>query len=884
MRRLRALWVRLADVVRPGRRDRDFDEELASHLQLHIDDNLAVGMPPDEARRVAIVRLGGIAQTHERYRDRARLPFVDAVAQDILYAFRTFRKNRGFALTAMLTLALGIGSTSAIFSAINAVLLRPLPFADSDRLVMVYGVARSARGVDMHDSVSYPNFADWRDLAATLEGAGAYANRPLTVTTAAGESRVIRGKQVTPSLFGVLGVRPALGRAFRPDEDQPALSRVVILSDGFWRQRLGGDPQVLGRTLQINDTPFTIVGVMAPDFHIDVAEMEQLYAPLPVDATRNHEFLRVIARLRSDASARQAQADLDEVCRRLAQLYPRTNEGVGANVEPLVDAIAGPGRLALLILFAVVTVVLLIACTNVASLLLARGATRQREMAVRAALGAGRGRLIRQLLVESLLLALAGGIAGLFVADWLARGLVAMVSDVAPVPRLDATRTDMWVVAFTTSVSLITGIVFGIAPALVSASTGLNEALRDAGRSSTGGRAPRIRRGLVVLETALALVLLAGAGALTKTLLTMRATPPGFSAENLLVVNLYMPPTRLSGLESRVPFFDATLARIRGLPGVRDAAFVADLPLSGASDSESFHIPGRPDPAPNRWFNAGFNIASSHYFRTMGIRIGEGRDFQDSDTTGAPGVIVINQTAAKRFWPDRSAIGQQIDLPVTRQKTVRLTVVGVADDVRHLGLAVPPRPEVFVNSLQSELTWPSVVLAVRTANHPSGLADAVKGAVHETGTGAVLVRIDTLDAVIARSMAQPRLYTSLLGAFAVAAVVLAAVGLYGLISFSVAQRAHEMGIRVALGASRSEIVRLVLGEGVGLAVAGTAIGVAGGLAVTRALVGLMAGIQPNDPLTFAVVATMLLVCACLASYVPARRAAAADPLMALRAE
>ena len=884
MRAVRALIARLASAVQFGRRDLEIQDELASHLQLHIDDNIRAGMTPDEARRDAVITLGGLTQTQERCRERVRPPFFDVIKQDVIYAVRTFRRNPGFAATAILTLALGIGSTSAIFSAINAVLLRPLPFADPARLVMLYGVARSARGVDMHDSVSYPNFADWRDRAATLESAGAYANRALTVTTAPGESRVLRGKQVTPSLFGVLGVRPALGRAFRPDEDQPALSRVVILSHGFWRQQLGGDPHVLGRTLQINDTPFVIVGVMAPDFHIDVAESEQLYAPLPVDATRNHEFLRVIARLQRDTSARQAQADLDEVCRHLARTYPRTNEGVAANVEPLVDAIAGPGRLALLILFAVVTVVLLIACTNVASLLLARGATRQREMAVRAALGAGRGRLVRQLLVESLLLAVAGGIAGLFVAEWLARGLVAIVSDVAPVPRLDTTRTDMWVVAFTTLVSMTTGIVFGVAPALVSASTDLNEALRDAGRSSTGARAPRLRRGLVVMETALALVLLAGAGVLTKTLLTMRATPPGFSTENMLVVDLYLPPTRLSALESRAPFFDAALARVRALPGVRGAAFVADLPLSGASDSESFHIPGRPDPAPNRWFNAGFNIASSHYFQTMGIRIREGRDFEDSDTTGAPGVIVINQTAAKRFWPDRSAIGQPIDLPITREKSVRLTVVGVADDVRHVGLAVPPRPEVFVNSLQSELSWASVVLAVRTADHPSGLVDAVKAAIHEADTGAVLVRINTLDQVIARSMAQPRLYSLLVGAFAVAALVLAAVGLYGLISFSVAQRAHEMGIRIALGASRSEIVRLVLGEGVALAVVGTAIGIAGGLAATRALVGLMAGIQPNDPLTFVVVALTLLACAVLASYVPARRAAAADPLAALRAE
>ena len=884
MRRLRALWVRINDAVKPGRRDRDFNEELASHLQLHIDDNIAAGMAPDEARRAAIVKLGGIVQTRERYRDRARLPFVDAAAQDILYAFRTFRKNRGFALTAILTLALGIGATTAMFSVVNAVLLRPLPFRDPDRLVMIFGVARTFRGIDQHDSVSYPNFVDWRERARTLDGAGAFATRRVTVSTGA-ESLLVRGKLVSPSLFGVLGVEPALGRSFRADEEEPGRERVVILSDGFWKQQLGGDAQVVGRTITIMDAPYTIVGVMPAGFHIEIAEREQIYAPLPIDANRSHDFLQVIGRMKRGVELAQARADLGEVARSVARVYPRAGgEGVGTNLVPLVEALAGPGRLPLLTLFAVVVLVLLIACTNVASLLLARGASRQRELAVRAALGAGRGRLARQLLVESLLIAIAGGAAGLLVAETLARGLVALVGTVAPVPRLDATRTDVWVLAFTTIVSLATGVAFGAAPALVSASPDLNDALREAGRSSTGARAPRLRRGLVVLETALALVLLAGAGVLTKTLLTMRATPPGFDPRNTLAADLWMPTTRFPTIERRAQFFADALTRVRALPGVRAAAFIADLPLNGDSNTESFHIVGVPDPAPGRPFNAGFNIASAGYFHTMGIPIREGRDFLDSDGTGAPGVIVVNRTAAKRFWPDRSPLGEQIDLPITRQKTARLTVVGVADDVRHVGLAIAPRAEVFVNSMQSELDWASVVLVARVSAGPTGLAESIRSALRDANPNVPVSRINAIEDVIARSMAQPRLYTLLLGAFAVAAVALAAVGLYGLIAFSVAQRAHEMGIRVALGASRSEIVRLVLREGVGLAAVGAAIGVAGGLAATRALVGLMAGIQPNDPLTFAVVAVMLLTCAALASYLPARRAAAADPLAALRAE
>ena len=884
MRRVRALMIRLADAARPGRRDREFSDEIASHLQLHIDDNVRAGMSPDEARRAAVVKLGGILQTHERYRDRSRPPLLDAALQDLGYAARTLRKSPGFTITAVLTLALGIGATTAIFSVVNATLIRPLPFDDPNRLVMIYGVARTYRGIDPRDEVSYPNFVDWRDQAQTLEGAGAYATRPIAVATGA-ESLLARGKLVSPSLFGVLGVEPALGRSFRPEEEEQGRSRVIILSDGFWKQQLGGDPNVLGRTLTIMDAPYTVVGVMPAGFQIEIADREQLYAPLPIDPNRTHDFLQVVGRMKRGASLAQTRADLGTVAQRVSRVYPRGGgEGVGTNVVPLIEALAGPGRLALLILFAVVVVVLLIACTNVASLLLARSASRQRELAVRAALGAGRGRLARQLLVESLVIAVGGGGVGLIIADVLARLLVELVGTVAPVPRLDATRTDAWVLAFTTIVSLATGIACGVVPALLSASPDLNDALREAGRSSTGARAPRLRRGLVVVETALALVLLAGAGVLTRTLLTMRATPPGFDATNLLAADLWMPPTRFGNVERRAQFFADALARIRALPGVRSAAFVADLPLNGGSNTESFHIVGRPDPTPGRLFNAGFNIASAGYFHTMSIPIREGRDFLDSDGSGAPGVIIVNITAARRFWPDRSALGQQIDLPVTRQKTVRLTVVGVAEDVRHVGLAVAPRAEVFVNSMQTDLTWPFAVLVARAAANPGGLAGAVKAALRDADPNVPLSRVNTVDDVIARSVAQPRLYTFLLNAFAFTAVALAAVGLYGLISFSVAQRAHEMGIRVALGAEKSEIVRLVLGEGVTLAAVGTVIGVAGGLAATRALVGLMAGIQPNDPATFVIVATMLLACAALASYVPARRAAAADPLAALRAE
>jgi predicted permease len=545
----------------------------------------------------------------------------------------------------------------------NAVLLRPLPFANPDRLVMIHGVARTFRGIDQHDSISFPNFADWRDQARTLEGAGAYATRQITVAAGA-ESRLVRGKLVSPSLFGVLGVEPALGRSFRPEEEQPGRPGVVILSDGFWKQQLGGDPNVLGRTLTIMEAPFTVVGVMPAGFHIEIAEREQLYAPLTIDPNRNHDFLQVIGRMRAGVSLAQTQADLGEVAARLSRIYPRGSDGVGTNIVPLIEAVAGPGRLALLILFAVVVLVLLIACTNVASLLLARGASRQRELAVRAALGAGRGRLARQLLVESLVIAIAGGAAGLLVAEFLARGLVHLVGTVVPVPRLDATRTDVWALAFTTIVSLATGIA-GVVPALLSASPDLNDRrLASPADRPPEARAPRsVAASSWRVETALALVLLPAPAS--------RCADAGDHAGDAARLRCQQPARRGScGYRRRAldnstaaQFFEAALTRVRALPGVRAAAFVADLPLNGSSNTESFHLVGRPDPAPGRAFNAGFNIASAGYFHAMGIPIREGRDFLDSDGTGAPGVIVVNQTAARRFWPDRSALSQEIDFP-----------------------------------------------------------------------------------------------------------------------------------------------------------------------------------------------------------------------------
>jgi putative ABC transport system permease protein len=879
MRRLRALLLRLRETLSP--RPDDFAAEIDSHLQLHIDDNLRAGMTPDEARRHALICLGGPAQTQERYRDQHGIPALDALRQDLVSAVRVLRKNPGFAATAILTLALGIGANSAIFSLVNATLLRPLPFRDPDRLVMIFATD-GRRGIRF-DEATYPDFVDWRNQNRTFDSMGAYANRSLALSVG-DQTVLIQGKRITPNLFEVLGVQPSLGRTFHADEQEPGATGVVIVSDGFWKRHFGGAPDVLGRIVRISDAPHAVIGVMPPSFHIDQRDDEQFYTPVAIDSNRGHNFLHVVGRLRDGATLRQAAEDLGAIADRLARLYSRTNAAVGTNLMLLNDGLARLIKPGLFTMLGVVGIVLLIACANVAGLMLARGATRQRELAIRAALGAGRSRLTRQLLTESVVIALGGGGLGLVVADWTSRGLAAIVSDQLHVPRIDAANTDLSVLTFTVLVSLAAGVVFGAFPACSFASPDLNEALRDAGRAATGARGPRVRRGLMIGEIALALVLLAGAGMLMRTLLAMRATHPGFDTRNLLVADLWLPPARFARLQDRAPFLADTLSRLRRLPGVTATAFVADLPLNGRTNTESFHIVGRPDPSPGRAFNAGFNIATAGYFRTMGTPIRDGREFVETDGPNTPGVAIVNETAARTLWPDRSPVGQQISLPIDHmQKSVLLTIVGVAADVR-LDLALPTRAQIFVHSMQSDLNWPWLVLAVRAAIAPAALADPIRAILREVNPNVPITRISSADEVVARSITEPRLYTFLLGTFALLAVALAAIGLYGLISYSVSQRSHEIGIRVALGASRADIFRLVLAQGVALAAVGSVIGLACGLAATRTLVGLIKGVQPNDPVTLVAVTGLLLGVALLASYVPARRAACVDPAVALRAE
>jgi len=878
MRALRAWLLRLGASLSGRARLSDIADELDSHLALHIDDNLRAGMTPAEARRMAMLKLGGFVQTAESIRDRRGLPFFDTLRQDLVYAFRVLRRNRGFTATAVLTFALGIGANSAIFSIVNAILLRPLPLADPSQLVMIF--ATEARRSLQFDGASYPAFIDWQEQNRSFESMAAITNRTLPLGLS-NEAVLARGKVVSANLFDVVGVQPAIGRAF--SDWRSGSPDVVILSDGFWKQHFSGSPSVVGQTVRIDERLHTIAGVMPPGFALD-GDSEEFFQPLGVDTNRGHGFLRVIGRLRRGVTLEQARDDMSAIARRLEQLYPGTHEGVGANLVPMGGAVARRVRGGLLTIMAVVSVVLLIACANVASLMLARGATRQQELALRAALGAGRLRLMRQLLTESAVIAAAGGVLGLLVAHWTASALAAAVADQFRVPGIESVRTDGMVLLFTIAVSAAAGLGFGVAPAFACLSGDPNDRLRETSRSATGRRAPRARSGLVVAETALALVLLVGGGTLIKTFLKLSATPSGFNGARLIKADLSLPLPSFSQVTTRVTFHQGALQHVRALPGVRAAALVANLPLNGGSNTESFHIVGKPDPSPSRGFNAVFNMASAGYFRMMAIPIREGREIEETDAAGAADVAVINEAAARAFWPGESPLGRQIVLPFNDQPSQTLTVVGVVGDVRQASLGIAPRPEITLSPLQSRDHWSSGTIVAQTEGDAKALGESLRAAVHRANPLVPISRIATVDDVVSNSIVEPRLYAVLLGAFALLALVLASVGLYGLIAYSVSQRRHEFGIRVALGAAQSTIVRLVVGQGLHLAVVGVGIGLVASLAATRLLVGLVVGVEPQDPATFAVVTFVLIAATLLATYIPARRAAGVDPIAALRDE
>jgi len=691
----------------------------------------------------------------------------------------------------------------------------------------------------------------------------------------------IRGVRVSEDLLPLLNEKPVLGRTFLPEEYQPGKNHVVLVSDGLWRRSFGSDPGLIGRTLKLNDEIYTVIGIMPPRFGFPPNERALLYAPLVPDANRSHGWLWAVGRLNPGISLRGAQVEMDTISDRLEQQYPGSNKGQGVNLLPLQEMVVGKLRSAFLVFVCVVGLVLLIACANCANLMLGRTTARARELAVRVALGAGRRRIMQQLLTESALLSLLGGALALLLAVWGVDVLVALMKNDLPIPRLENIRIDGWVLGFAFLVSLLTGIFFGLAPALAASRVDLNESLKEGSRNVTGSLRPvQLRSLLVVSEVALSLVLLVGAGLMIRSFLLLSHVETGVNTRNVLALDLSLYESRYAQPHVRANFLQQVAERVRTLPGVKSASWATDLPLSDNTDCLSFSIAGRPEPGPGKAREARFNVVGPGYFQTLGIPLLRGRDFTGQDTGATPGVVLINQAMVRSYWADEDPLGKQI----TMDGKSFFSIVGVVGNVHQLGQVSETSPEFYLSYLQDPVDWPYRTLTVRTAGDPLKLVNLVKQAVWSVNRDQPVSNIRTMEQVLAESVAQPRIFTLLLGVFAALALALASVGIYGVVSYSVSQRTHEVGVRLALGAEQFDVLRLVIGQGMLLTGIGLGIGLAGAMALTRFLSSFLYGVRPTDPITFAAVALVLAVVALLAAYIPARRAMKVDPMVALRYE
>jgi predicted permease len=876
-----ARWSRFRRLFGPEP-ETDVDAELSFHVDMRARELIEQGVPPDRARALALRRFGDydssreacVAISERRGRRMARTEYLTELRQDVGYALRMLRRAPGFTAVALTTLALGIGANSAIFSVVQGVLLAPLPFRDADRLYRVTTLYPDGTPY----SLSPPDFMSVREQTVTLEQVEAFSGGVYTML-GAGEPREVRGTNVSDGLFGVLGLPVALGRTLLPGENQPGRNGVAVLDHGFWLRQFGGDRGVLGRTVTIAGTPVEIVGVLAPGARLfDEAE---IYAPLAYNdafsaATakgRRGEFLTVVARARPGMTLSQIDGDLRRIGTELQTRFRDTNDTLTFNAVALDDVLLGDVRRPLLVLLGAVGFVLLVACANVANLLLARASARQAELAVRSALGAGRTRLLRQLLTESVVLGAAGAVAGLAIADLATRALVAVQP--ADIPRLEEIGVNTAVVSFTFAIALATSLAFGVLPALQFSGARLPSALRESTRGGASGGGHRMRAALVVAEMALAVVLLVGAGLLIRSFVQLTRVDPGFRAEQALSFRVTLQgekyrqdgPTRV-----RVAEFEE---RLRALPGVSTVAATSVLPLSGRGAMLGFAVEGAPPPPPN--VNPEIAVVSTtpDYFRAIGAPLRRGRAFTDQDHTEAPRVAIVNEAAVRRWFADRDPLAARVNI-----NGVSREVVGIVADVLQRSPADPAAPMLFVPFAQRTIR--SVKIVVRATGDPLAIATAIRTEIRALDPDLAVADITPLTQLVARSMARPRFYTTLLTLFAAVALVLSATGVFGVMSYAVAQRAREISIRMALGALPRDVLRLIVGRALGLSAAGIVAGLGAALALGRFIQGQLFGVTLLDPLTLGTVALVLGASAALASLLPARRAATFDPASALR--
>jgi putative ABC transport system permease protein len=891
---LSKLMTRLRALLRKSEMERELDEELRYHIEQQTEQNIRLGMDPEEARRAAQKAFGGVEQAKERIRDGRGVGWIEELRQDLRYGARISLKYKGFTLVAVLTLALGIGANTAIFSVVYGVLLKPLPYRDPDRIVTVT-LSFPERGIDLLRGGDY---LDWREQSQSFAQLAGYLIDSVNLTGDGEAERLTLGR-VSSGFFPLLDIEPLLGRHFHPEEDKAGGQRVVLLSQGLWRRRFGSDPDIIGKTVTLDGAGFLVVGVMASGirfpgeeklsglFSRQRAVSVDAWAPLALNAAeeatrKRYELISVIGRLKPYVTMDQAQADLEVVTRRIEQAHPGMYAGAKVSVSGLSEHTVKDARLALRALWGAVTFVLLIVCGNVANLLFARAVARRKELAVRAALGAGRARLMRQLLTESAILSVLGGSLGLLLAWGGVRWLVSLDPDW--IPRAKELGINGAALSFTCLISILTAVIAGLPPALLASRTDLNDELKGgSGAKSSSREGWRLARPtLVVVELALTLALLIGAGLMIKSFLRLRGVDKGFQSGNVLTMTIRLSHTKYPpGSAQRLAYCQDLLARLQTLPGVRSAALTTWLPLSGMTGRGVINIEGRP-----RWESGKepvveFNTVSADYFRTMGMQIRAGRAFNADDRADAPRAVIINETLARRFFPGEAPLGKRLDS--FDPQAPWAAIVGVIADVKHLGLDEEVRPEIYFPFPQTPV-YTDPIIAVGAAIEPIRLAAALRSEVAAVDPDQPVYEVMTMERRLADSMALRRNGALLFGVFAAVALIIAAVGVYGVISYSVSQRTHEIGIRMALGAQARDVRTMILRRGLALICIGIAIGLAGAIALSPAMTSLLFEVSGVDPLTIVVIALLLAIVALLACYLPARRATKVDPLVALRNE
>jgi putative ABC transport system permease protein len=890
--------ARLANLGLSPAREMEIADELTQHLEDEYEQALSRGVSEDEAERAVLADLD-VADSlgRELKRVERRVPqnpvpmgtqgrsnMIGDLGQDVRYGLRMLAKNPAFTTIAVLALALGIGANTAIFSVVNAILLRPLPYKNPEQLVMVW---ENATHLGFPKNTPSPaNFLDWRQQTTVFESMAAFAERSFNLT-GVGEPERLDGRRVSANLFGLLGVRPIIGRTFVPQEDQPG-TKVVLLNESLWQRRFGGDPSVIGRALTLNNESYTVVGVLPGSVRLPAFGnwRDQVWVPLAFPAEeaagRGNHFLEVIARLKPGATLQQARAEMETIAARLAQQYPEQNTRIGAVVNPLHEEIVGNMKPALLILLGAVVFVLLIACANVANLLLARAAVRQKEIALRLALGADRARLTKQLLVESVLLSLLGGLVGLGFAY---AGLHLLTRFIPPdIAHAETIAIDGKVLVFTLLIAIVTGLIFGLAPASQASHFNLNETLKEGGRDSGAGvRGKRLRSSLVIAEVAVSFILLVGAGLLINSFMHLRNLDPGFRADHLLALNVDLSEVKYPDTARRTAFFDEVVRRVQPLPGVQSVAVAGNLPFTYNGDSMGIAVEGIPDPPPDQWPDVIYRTVGPGYLSTMGIPLVRGREFNDGDTLDTTLGVVVSEKTAKHYWPNQDPIGKRLKPGTTTGQSPWRTVIGVVKDVRQNDFIAEPKMQMYFSYKQVQ-SLVANALVVRTSVDPLSLAMPVRNAIWSVDKDQPVANIDSMENIVAGAVARQRFSMLLLAIFAALALVLAAVGIYGVMSYTVAQQTREIGIRIALGAKRGDVLKMTVKQGLKLVGLGLVIGLPSAFILTRVMSSLLFGISATDPITFLGISLVVLAVALLASYIPALRATKVDPMIALRAQ